>query len=51
MAQLAELQRPGVEAPSAQGDTLGYRVYSLTLKVPIVPVGSANALKSNSWIS
>jgi hypothetical protein len=52
MAQLAELQRPGFEAPSAQGDTLGHhRAYSLTLKVPIVPVGSANALKSNSWIS
>ena len=26
-------------------------IYSLTLKVPIVPVASAKALKSNSWIS
>ena len=25
--------------------------YSLALRVPIAPVGSAKALKSNSWIS
>jgi len=51
MAQLAELQRASFETTSAQSDALGHRAYSLTLRVPIVPVASANALKSNSWIS
>jgi len=48
---LAELQRTDFEVPSAQRDALAHRVYSLTLNAPIVPVGSAKALKSNSWIS
>ena len=51
MTQLAELQGADLEAPIAQRDSLVHRVYSLTLSVPIVPVASAKALKSNSWIS
>ena len=49
--QLAELQRADLEVAAAERDRFAHRVYSLTLNVPIAPVGSANALKSNSWIS
>ena len=39
-----------VQTGAAQGDGFAHRIYSLTLNVPIVPVASAKALKSNSWI-
>ena len=51
MPQLAKLQRADFQVKPAEDDRFRASRYSLTLNVPIAPVASANALKSNSWIS